>query len=746
MINAGNVLICDLENTVCEKNGKSIMDPYDTRNELVMGGLWWINDTNHSPEALVFNHDEYDDTLHNDHPVRLQEAFNKADLVVFHNAQHDLKWLKSVGVAVRSPVWCTMIGEYILNRGVKHPLSMDAVAERRGCARKSHTLQEYLDKGTSVRSIPLDDLTQYQIDDLQSTGEIFLQQADDYLLKSNVGLLPTLRRANQTCVVLVDMCHTGFKVDRAALNDVRREYEQEKYELEMKLDKHIAYFMGDVPINLNSPAQMSSVIYSRTPKRKDIWPDLFDRQRGKELRDTISRNTDIVRKKKANRCKTCNGKGKVWLKKKNGELRKKPNNCQACDAVGVIFTDTNEIAGLKFNPKDVSYINANGFATGKDQLTELAESARMLDKPREYEFLTDLIRLSAISSYLSNFVEAIDTFTRDDGFLHVVLTQTVTSTARFSGREPNMQNMPRGNTFPVKKVFVSRWVGGKVLDADFAQLEFRGAAFLSRDTLAFKEIVEGFDVHSFTRDTVTNNGMTIDRQEAKPHTFAPLYGATAYGKSPPIAAYYTAFINKYEGIADWHKKLANEALTEHIITLPTGRQYAFPDVHRRRNGQPSHFTQIKNYPVQGFATADIVPMVLCIFAHEMAYLNLKSVIVNSVHDSIIFDVHPDEIEIMCALVKKVSDNMRSLMLTFLAIDMDVPLQIDAKIGDNWLDTDDVSEYNFDPLNRLYNDRERKDINERSCFDERYELRDDGCGYGHGAGEWESRYSPSPQDQ
>ena len=82
---------------------------------------------------------------------------------------------------------------------------------------------------------------------------------------------------------------------------------------------------------------------------------------------------------------------------------------------------------------------------------------------------------------LVSFVDGISNYTKEDGFLHVGLTQHITATGRFSGRNPNMQNMPRGGTFPVKRVFVSRWKGGHILEADFAQLEFRVAAFLSQD-------------------------------------------------------------------------------------------------------------------------------------------------------------------------------------------------------------------------------------------------------------------------
>ena len=103
-------------------------------------------------------------------------------------------------------------------------------------------------------------------------------------------------------------------------------------------------------------------------------------------------------------------------------------------------------------------------------------------------FLQDLKRLSALDTYLSSFVEGIKTHVKSDGMLHVRLLQHRTATGRFSGADPNMQNMPRGGTFPVKKVFVSRWEGCKILEADFAQLEFRTAAYLSQDKVAINEI------------------------------------------------------------------------------------------------------------------------------------------------------------------------------------------------------------------------------------------------------------------
>jgi DNA polymerase-1 len=251
-----------------------------------------------------------------------------------------------------------------------------------------------------------------------------------------------------------------------------------------------------------------------------------------------------------------------------------------------------------------------------------------------------------------------------------------------------MQNMPRGQTFPVKKVFVSRWKSGKIMEADFAQLEFRTAAYLSQDGVAIEEVSTGFDVHSYTAKVITDAGQPTDRQTAKAHTFAPLYGATGFGRTPAEAKYYEHFTKKYKGIAHWHSRLAKEALETGKIVTPSGRQFCFPDVVRKSSGRVSHFTQIKNYPVQSFATADIVPIVLLYIEKELAYMN--SCVVNTVHDSIVIDVHPDEERAVIEVISKTNREITGMINSRWGIDFNVPLLLEAKIGPNWLDTKDVA--------------------------------------------------------
>ena len=125
-----------------------------------------------------------------------------------------------------------------------------------------------------------------------------------------------------------------------------------------------------------------------------------------------------------------------------------------------------------------------------------------------------------------------------------------------------------------------------------------------------------------------------------------------------------------------------------MITTPSGRQFAFPDIKRLTSGNVTHFTQIKNYPVQSFATADIVPIVLMYMEEKLK--PYKSCIVNSVHDSVVIDVHPEEINNVLYLIKIINADLRPLIETKFNIEMNVPLLLEAKIGDNWLDTKDVA--------------------------------------------------------
>jgi DNA polymerase-1 len=680
-------LVVDVENTITKREKKNILDPFEPGLELVQVGMQNVDNPDET-YLFTLNHKE-DQDVGGSRAMNIQLILDNTTLLIMHNAQHDLMWLWESGFKYDGDIYDTMLAEYLLQRGQKEPISLEACAERRELNyQKQDTLKEYYKKGYNTNEIPLQELLFYLRSDLNITRELFFALEQDYSQPDSESLHKVRDITFRTCKALTRMYMSGIRVDRSALQEVRLEFEKEKAEIEDRLQRKTRELMGDTPINLNSPEQASQVIFSRRIHNKKEWADLFDyTETKKEFEEAIEANSSVIRKTKASTCPDCNGRGLVHKLRKDGTLYKLPTKCKDCDGRGYLLTKTKEVAGLCFSAPSKKWISANGFSTSKGNLESLMATATSNGMESALSFLTDLKRLSAISSYLSSFVDGINIYTKPNGFLHVNLTQSVTSTGRFSGRNPNMQNMPRGGTFPVKRVFISRWEGGQIMECDFAQLEFRVAAFLSQDSTAMQEIDTGFDVHSYTAKVISDAGQPTGRQEAKEHTFAPLFGATGYGRSKAVAAYYKHFTEKYEGVAAWHEELGDEAVRFEKITNKSGRQYAFPGVTRRANGSVSHFTMIKNYPVQGFATGDIVPVVLLEF--ERLLEPLQSCLVNTVHDSMVIDVHPDEVKKVLTIVETINANLNCVIKDAYDVEMNVPLLLEAKIGKNWLDTVDV---------------------------------------------------------
>lgn len=679
------ILTLDVENTVSNRDGRKHLDPFETGNTLVMVGCKPLD----KPcQVFTFDHSEVKEDVPANHAA-VQKMLDETTLLVGHNISHDLVWLWESGFKYDGAVFDTMLGDYVLQRGIKMPLDLGNVAIRHNCdVMKQDTIKEYFKRGYSTRDIPHAELSMYLEHDLGATEGIYKSIQTRLQTPQDQGLASTIEMSNEVCIVLSRIYQTGIRVDLEALDAVRVQFETEKADIIKLLQEHVRKLMGDTPINLNSPEQLSWVVYSRKPRNKDLWATaITPYMNDVEFKEAVKKHFDMVYKTRAEKCKACVGKGFFFKTKKDGSAFKKSTKCGTCNGVGFEFKPTRDVAGLKFTAPNAKWASANGFGTAKDNLETLERVATSKGMADAAEFLGKLRRLSALDSYLSNFVEGIANFVKPDGMLHVRLNQHITSTGRFSGSNPNMQNMPRGGTFPVKRVFVSRFEGGKIMEADFAQLEFRVAAFLSQDPVAMKEVAEGFDVHSYTAKVITDAGQPTTRQVAKTHTFAPLYGATGYGRTASEAAYYTHFMEKYSGVAKWHSVLAKQALNYGYIKIPSNREFAFPDVKRKRDGTVTHFTAIKNYPVQSFATADIVPLALVeIYKRLKPY---QSCVVNSVHDSIVIDVHPDEIDIAVKIIDSVQADLVDLINKKWNINFNVPLALEAKMGDNWLEQKEV---------------------------------------------------------
>ena len=507
-------------------------------------------------------------------------------------------------------------------------------------------------------------------------------------------LIPTLRLSLEMTNVLAHIEQNGIKINKTTLAEIREEYEQELFQLERRLNELAANAMGDTPVNLDSPDDRSMLMYSCKVADKKTWAELFNlghemrgatrkpkmrrRMSRAEFKGYVLRETDVVYKTVGSQCTHCKGKGRYNPLKKDGSVGKAVRICRPCEGKGVVYTSTGEVAGFKMVPRDTFDVAAGGFKTDKETLEDMSLSLRGDAR----EFAQSYIRYSALRTYLRSFVEGMENNMDSNGFIHTEFMQCVTATGRLSSRNPNFQNMPRGSTFAIRRAVESRFEGGQILEGDYSQLEFRVAGYLANDDGILTDVEAGTDVHSYTASVI---GCT--RQEAKAHTFKPLYGGVSGTEDQQ--RYYRAFKEKYRGVTNWHKDLQKDAVTKKEITLPSGRQYAFPDAKWTEWGTATNRTAICNYPVQGFATADLLPMALVKLHNDMQ--GMQSVICNTVHDSIVIDVYPGEeqqcIEVMSrAMLCLPQETKRRYNKEY-----SMPVGIEIKMGKNWLDLEAVFE-------------------------------------------------------
>ena len=678
------ITVLDVETSFQIKDGKVDPLPFNPNNCLVSIGA---NDG-----YYFFNHNHESFDIQANHKA-VQDILDNTTLLVGHNVKFDLVWLLESGFKYTGRLYDTMIGEYILLRGLRKPLSLKDICKRRSISQKSDAVDDYMKRKISFEDIPVSIIEEYGRQDVVSTRALFDAQMVDFKKEGNRPLLKSAKMMNEFLPVLADMEINGINIDLPALNQVEQEFKEEFGRLAQEIKRIIREKMGDTPINPASTEQLSWLIYSRKVTDKKKWVDTFNigidkftkRKKRRptlsksKFRDLVTANTEVIKKTSATKCLECNGTGQIRKYKVDGGRYKNLSKCHECGGQGVIYYELNRTAGFNQMPVGVSEVAEGGFKTDRDTLRKLSMRAKGDMK----EFVDIIIRYNAIDTYLNTFVNGIRDHVNEDSILHPKFMQCVTATARLSSRDPNFQNQPRGNTFPIRKVISSRFNGGKIMEIDFSQLEFRTAVFLAQDKQGMKDIDDGVDVHQFTADTIG-----VSRQEAKAHTFKPLYGGMSGTEDEK--RYYKAFLEKYKDIAKWHESLQSNAIEFKKVKLPSGREYSFPYAQRQAWGGSSYSTQIKNYPVQGFATADIVP-IACINAYKMMKdKDVKSLLINTVHDSIVVDAHPDETELMTDLLDRATRNVIDSLYDFYKVEFNVPLDTELKIGDNWLEMNEVS--------------------------------------------------------
>jgi len=320
----------------------------------------------------------------------------------------------------------------------------------------------------------------------------------------------------------------------------------------------------------------------------------------------------------------------------------------------------------------------SGYSTDASALEELRGTHPIIELVLQYRQLAKLK-----STYTDALPALINPKT---GRVHTSFNQTGTTTGRLSSSEPNLQNIPiRGELGARIRQAIIAEPGWYLLSADYSQIDLRALAHISRDPELTATFLRDEDVHASTASRVFNvppNEVTPDmRRVAKTVNFGVIYGMSEYGleqatdfSRQEAAQFIAAYFEKYPKVRDYIENTKRQAHDVGYVETVMHRRRYIPEI-KSPNRQVSEAAERMaiNMPVQG-TSADIIKIAMVDLHREMEKRGVKSRMILQVHDELVFEVPPEELDLMKKLVAEIMPQ---------ALKLSVPLKIDIKLGKNW---------------------------------------------------------------
>ena len=321
------------------------------------------------------------------------------------------------------------------------------------------------------------------------------------------------------------------------------------------------------------------------------------------------------------------------------------------------------------------------YKTGEDILSYLA---------KDHEIIKQVLDYRGLAKLKSTYVDALPLQVEPStNRVHTDYMQTVAATGRLSSNNPNLQNIPirteRGRQ--VRKAFVPRDENYTLLAADYSQIELRIIAALSSEETMIEAFKNGEDIHASTASKVF--GVPIaevtreQRSNAKTVNFGIIYGVSAFGLSNQtdlsrgeakelIDTYYET----YPKLKDYMSAQVDFARDHGYVKTVLDRRRYLKDINSANaivRGAAER--NAVNAPIQGSA-ADIIKIAMINIHHKLSLGNFKTKMLLQVHDELVFDVYKPELDTMKTMIKTEMEG---------AFKMEVPLDVEMDIGDNWLE-------------------------------------------------------------
>lgn len=359
------------------------------------------------------------------------------------------------------------------------------------------------------------------------------------------------------------------------------------------------------------------------------------------------------------------------LEKKAYEIAGEEFNLGSTKQLREIFFD-------KLNYRIIKKTPGGQPSTDEKVLVELAE---------EYELPGVLLEHRTLSKLKSTYTDKLPgQISETTGKVHTSFHQAVTTTGRLSSSDPNLQNIPirTEDGRRIRQAFEPS-KGHRFISADYSQIELRIMAHISKDVGLLQAFQEGEDIHSKTASEVFDvaiEEVTADlRRNAKAINFGLIYGISAFGLGKQLgisrnlaAEYMAMYFEKYPGVKKYMESTKDFASQNGYVETLFGRRLYLRDINASNaiRRQASERAAI-NAPVQGTA-ADIMKIAMIKTHQAIKAENVKAKLILQVHDELILDTPKKEID---SVINLLTDSMMG------AASLDVPLEIDVGVGDNW---------------------------------------------------------------
>ena len=322
-----------------------------------------------------------------------------------------------------------------------------------------------------------------------------------------------------------------------------------------------------------------------------------------------------------------------------------------------------------------------GYTTDSEALTGLLAQT-------EHPVLEYLLRHRDVAK-LKSIVDSLIPMAGHDGRIHTTYNQTIAATGRLSSTDPNLQNIPirteEGRR--IRRGFVVGDGYECLLTADYSQIELRIMAHLSQDQALIDAFSSGHDFHAATASRVFRipaQDVTGDlRSKIKAMNYGLAYGLSVYGLSQQLRVpadeargYMEEYFEQFGGVREYLREVVGQARRDGYTETILGRRRYLPDlVSDNRQRREMAERMALNAPIQGSA-ADIIKVAMLDVHRQLAASGMRSRMLLQVHDELLFEVAPGELD---QLTKLVTEQMCG------AFELTAPLDVSTGTGRSWAD-------------------------------------------------------------